>query len=81
MSQNDPPTPDILEHFIEVTRTAKYVTLGEPSDGVRELWVVLHGYRQLARRFVRRFRDLAEPTRWIVAPEELKRLKRRKRAS
>lgn len=40
---------------------------------MRELWVVLHGYRQLAERFLARFRDHAVDGRWIVAPEALNR--------
>jgi predicted esterase len=35
--------------------------------------VVLHGYRQLAPQFIRRFRDLSRPWRLIVAPEALNR--------
>jgi predicted esterase len=59
------------EHHIAVRRTARYYTLGEP--GGRELWFVLHGYSQLARRFLRRFESLAAPDRCIVAPEALNR--------
>ena len=59
------------ERHIVVQRTARYYVLGEP--GARELWIVLHGYSQLARRFMRRFRSLATPDRCIVAPEALNR--------
>ncbi len=60
----------VQEHHLEVTRTARYWTLGDP-DGADELWFVLHGYRQLARRFLRRFEPIAR--RLIVAPEGLSR--------
>lgn len=59
------------EHHIAVRRTARYYTLGEP--GAPELWFVLHGYSQLARRFLRRFEPIAAPERCIVAPEALNR--------
>lgn len=67
----DEETPR-LDH-IEVPRRARYAVLGDPGPGVRELWVVLHGYRQLAARFVRRFATLLGPGRLIVAPEALNR--------
>lgn len=60
-------------HHLEVPRSARYALLGEPGPGVRELWVVLHGYRQLASRFIRRFAHLARPWRLICAPEALNR--------
>lgn len=59
------------ERHIVVQRTARYYVLGEP--GARELWLVLHGYSQLAQRFMRRFRSIVTPDRCIVAPEALNR--------
>ena len=60
------------EHHIEVARTARYWTLGDVATA-REVWFVLHGYKQLARRFLRRFEPIAEASRLIVAPEALSR--------
>jgi len=60
-----------VEHHLEVTRTARYWTLGDP--GAQDVWVVIHGYKQLARRFLRRFEPIARPGRLIVAPEALSR--------
>lgn len=60
------------EHHLEVRRTARYWTLG-PSSGAGSFWMVLHGYKQLARRFLRRFECLDDGTRRIVAPEALSR--------
>jgi len=60
------------EHHLEVTRTARYWTLGNPVDA-KEIWIVLHGYRQLARRFLRRFEPIDDGRRLIVAPEALSR--------
>ncbi len=48
--------------------------LGDPSCS-REVWFVLHGYRQLAERFIGAFQALpgAGETRAVVAPEALSR--------
>ncbi len=63
--------PDV--HHFSVQRSARYALLGKPGPEIRELWIVLHGYRQLAPRFIRRFRGIAEPHRLIAAPEALNR--------
>lgn len=58
---------------IEVPRTARYHVLEPAGEGAGDTWFVLHGYRQLARRFLRRFEALAADDRRIVAPEGLSR--------
>lgn len=63
----------VHERHLAVSRTARYHVIGAPSPAVRELWVVLHGYGQLAGRFVRHFASIATPERCIVAPEALSR--------
>jgi dienelactone hydrolase len=75
----------VKEHHIQVSRTARYYTLGPaanvPGDGGRDpragavgdLWFVLHGYRQLAGRFLNRFREVEASRRVVVAPEALSR--------
>jgi predicted esterase len=60
-----------VEHRLEVPRTARYLTLG-PADAT-DVWVVLHGYGQLARRFLRRFEPIDDGGRRIVAPEAFSR--------
>lgn len=62
-----------VEGHIEVTRTARYQVLGAEVASPAEVWFVLHGYGQLARRFLRRFAPIADGTRRIVAPEALNR--------
>lgn len=64
---------NLREHHIPVSRTARYFTLGDPAGDVRDLWYVLHGYAQLAARFLRRFATLDDASRLIVAPEALSR--------
>lgn len=58
---------------IQVTRTARYYTLGGWGDAVDDVWFALHGYRQAARRFARRFTILDAPERLVVVPEALSR--------
>jgi len=60
------------EHHLTVPRTARYFSLGA-SESAREAWVVLHGYGQLAGRFLRHFELLDDGTRLILAPEGLSR--------
>lgn len=62
-----------MERYIQVQRTARYHLLGVEDGPVRETWFVLHGYQQLAGRFINRFRTLDDGTRRIVAPEALSR--------
>jgi predicted esterase len=60
------------EHTLHTGRTARYYTLGAPR-GAREVWFVLHGYGQLAARFLERFRPIAGEDRCLVAAEGLSR--------
>jgi len=65
-----------LEHHLSVARSARYQQLGEASATTRQLWVVLHGYGQLAEYFIRHFKSLYEvaPAHTVVvAPEALSR--------
>lgn len=57
------------ERDLSVRRTARIVELGAEVARPASVWFVLHGYRQLADRFLRRFVDLDDGTRRIVAPE------------
>ena len=61
------------EHHIQVQRTARYYTIGEPGPETRDVWFVCHGYGQPAKDFIREFEIIADPTRVIVAPEALSR--------
>ena len=66
------PATGAAEHHLSVERTARYWTLGEAASA-EEVWIVLHGYKQLARRFLRRFKSIDDGRRFIVAPEALSR--------
>ncbi len=61
------------EHTLSVYRTARYLTLGDPSGPVEEVWMACHGYGQLAPYFLRHFRAIEAPHRMVVAPEGLSR--------
>jgi predicted esterase len=66
----------MIEHHLAVARTARYYTIGGEGDNaneIRELWIVCHGYGQLAAKFLEAFMPLATPWRRIVAPEGLSR--------
>lgn len=60
-------------HKLTVPRTARYYTLGTPSEQTLDLWVVCHGYGQLARFFLRHFAVLDDGATVVVAPEALSR--------
>ena len=59
------------EHRLSVPRSARCFSRG--GEAAAEAWVVLHGYGQLASRFLRGFESIATPTRLVVAPEGLSR--------
>lgn len=61
------------EQSLHVQRTARYATLGKANPDTREVWVVMHGYGQLVRYFIRHFRPLDDGSRFILAPEGLSR--------
>jgi predicted esterase len=63
----------LREHHLTVTKTARYFTLGDVHETLRQVWFVCHGYGQLAGRFLRHFEDLDDGHRLIVAPEALSR--------
>lgn len=63
----------LREHHLEVPKTARYFCSGAAEPDADELWVVCHGYAQLASRFLRHFEPVATGGRLIVAPEALSR--------
>ncbi|TAK44508.1 MAG: phospholipase [Saprospiraceae bacterium] len=58
-------------HKITIPKTAHYYTIGTPAKTTRRFWMVCHGYGQLARTFIRRFRGLDDGETFVVAPEGL----------
>lgn len=64
----------LKEHHIQVTRTARYVTFGGINKNTNEIWILIHGHKQLAGKFIMNFSGLAEEGSFLVAPEGLMRL-------
>ncbi|MGL4597138.1 MAG: alpha/beta hydrolase, partial [Bacteroidia bacterium] len=56
-----------------IEKTARFFWLGEAGENVEELWIVCHGYAQLADEFLESFRCIESPKRLLVAPEGLHR--------
>ncbi|HET9425768.1 MAG TPA: alpha/beta fold hydrolase [Gemmatimonadaceae bacterium] len=67
------PIRTAAEHTIEVPRTARYYVLGAGSAPGRELWLVLHGFGQLAGDFIEYFSALDDGKHLVAAPEALNR--------
>lgn len=61
-----------MEHHLQTTRTARYFTHGTLSGATKCVWIVLHGYAQLAKDFILPFEAL-DHTHFIIAPEGLNR--------
>ncbi|TAE77705.1 MAG: phospholipase [Bacteroidetes bacterium] len=59
------------EHHITIAKSARYFTLGKLNEHTKEVWLVLHGYAQLASDFSKPFSVLDNGSRFIVAPEGL----------
>ena len=61
------------EHSIKVDRTARYYTLGNWDGAAARLFIVVHGYGQLAGDFIQQFEALADGKTAVMAPEALSR--------
>ena len=58
---------------ITVPRSARSITLGQPTQALKQVWYVFHGYGQLATEFIQEFAYIADGTRYFIAPEGLSR--------
>jgi dienelactone hydrolase len=61
------------EHQIAITQQARYYTLGALGPHTKAIWIVCHGYGQLAPYFIRHFEVLAQAGHFVIAPEGLSR--------
>lgn len=64
---------EAIEKRIQITKTARYFKLGTVSPKTKRLWIVLHGYGQLANYFIKHFEALPNPDTCVIAPEGLSR--------
>lgn len=60
-------------HHFNISKSARVCNIGEPSVKTQKLWIVLHGYGQLAPYFIRKFQEIDDGESLIVAPEGLHR--------
>jgi predicted esterase len=63
----------IEERHLAVRKSARYFLAGTAQEPIRDVWIVCHGYGQLAAEFIRDFEPLRAPGRLVVAPEGLSR--------
>lgn len=57
------------EHHIITEKTARYFTLGDLTKSTNDIWIICHGYGQLASFFIQKFKSLVEKGHFIIAPE------------
>lgn len=60
------------KHSLSVRKTARVFSIGD-LETATEIWIVLHGYAQLASSFIESFDTIVTPDRAIIAPEGLHR--------
>jgi predicted esterase len=63
---------EVAEEHIEITKTARYFTLGEPGPN-KHLLIALHGYGYLASKFAAKFNQVDLSKYYIVCPEGMNR--------
>ncbi|HMS33634.1 MAG TPA: hypothetical protein PKC91_06060 [Ignavibacteria bacterium] len=61
----------IREKSISVKKTARYFINIPESNSIKSIWIVIHGYAQLAEEFIKEFEFLQDGSALIIAPEGL----------
>ncbi len=64
---------DTAEKHITISKKARYFTKGAISSNTKRIWLVLHGYGQLASYFIKHFEPLVDDDTSVVAVEGLSR--------
>lgn len=59
------------ENHIEITKTARYYTLGTLNENTKDVWFVIHGYAQLAKDILQKFETINNDHIFFIAPEGL----------
>jgi len=67
------------ELFLKVEKTARYYSNDPNGNKLDSLWIVIHGYAQLAKDFIDEFEFLNESRTLIIAPEGLSKFYSRNR--
>lgn len=60
-----------MQHFVNTQVTASYQTLNELTEKTERVWLVFHGYGQLAEFFIPKFKGLDPAQNFIIAPQGL----------
>jgi predicted esterase len=64
---------DFENHRLVVPRSARYLTAGSLDSGIDDVWILCHGYGQLASDLISSASALTRAGRLLVAPEALSR--------
>ncbi len=64
---------DPIEQRVSYTQENYFLTSHTPTGSEKEVWLILHGYGQLAEFFLRKFRPFFDSSRLFVAPEGINR--------
>lgn len=64
---------DAYKEFLKVEKSARIFKLGNLSGGPKNIWIALHGYRELGPYFSRKFQNLAQGNNAVIIPEGLNR--------
>ncbi|WP_420575350.1 alpha/beta hydrolase [Ekhidna sp.] len=60
-----------MQNHIKFSTKASYYTLNELTDKTERIWLVFHGYGQLAEYFIKKFEGLDPEKNFIIAPQGL----------
>ncbi len=63
----------MITNTIKVEKSARYYLSTPVGPHIDDVWIVCHGYAQMARAFLNGFKVLFQPNRAVVAPEALNR--------
>jgi len=65
--------PHVTKSLVEVPRTGRYFSLNSVQQTTKNIWIVFHGYGQLAEYFIKHFEDLEADENFVIAVEGLSR--------
>jgi predicted esterase len=60
-----------MKKAVNLQIQADYHTLNELTESTKNIWIVCHGYGQLAEYFIRNFACLNSETNYVIAPQGL----------
>jgi predicted esterase len=60
-----------MQHHIDISIKTSYYTLNKLTEKTEKVWLVFHGYGQLAEFFIKKFEGLDPEKNFIIAPQGL----------